>query len=184
MGRIRRHMPCTTPAACAVALMVGGAMFAGAWAAGDCRDPGACGASVPGGSLAALAPDGSMVSDLVGAAVIDRRGERLGTVSDAVLDRDMRVVALAVKVGWLFGVPTRTVAVPIGALHRPADAVPDPAGTHGEGGGGAGAEGGLGATLDALMAGGSPGRGHARGGRLVSDLTRAELLAAPTFRGR
>lgn len=181
MGRLRRRMPCTMPAACTAALLIGGAMFAGAFAAEDCLDPASCEASVPAAPLTKLAPGESTVSDLVGAAVVDRRGERLGTVGDVVLDRDMRVVALAVRVGWVLGVTTRTVAVPIGSIH-PEDDLAEEA-VRGAGDRPA-REGGLAATFDALMAGGAPRRGDGRRKRLVSDLARAELLASPEFEAR
>jgi sporulation protein YlmC with PRC-barrel domain len=174
------------PGACAGVLLIGGAIFAGAWAAADCRDPAACtgtaDCAMPSrGPLLSPGPGETMASTLIGAAVIDRQGERLGTVSDAVLSRDLRVVALAVRVGWVLGVTTRTVAVPIGSIHPEADRateVADGQETQDR------PEGGLAATLDALMAGGAPGRGDGRGERLVSDLTRAELLAAPAFEAR
>ncbi|WP_082653481.1 PRC-barrel domain-containing protein [Aureimonas sp. AU22] len=105
MEPTRRRRAGTAPGARAGMLLIGGALLAGAWAVADCRDPAACAGTADRaaprfGTRMAPGPDETMASALIGAAVIDRQGERLGTVGDAVLDRDLRVVALAVRVGW------------------------------------------------------------------------------------
>ncbi|WAJ27248.1 PRC-barrel domain-containing protein [Antarcticirhabdus aurantiaca] len=142
-------------------------------------------ASLPPVHRSAGQPGGTGLAHIIGAGLLDRNGERVRTVADVLVDRDARVSAVIVRVGWILGVPTRDVAVPAGHVRlvpgaghqggeRGAEAVPEGSET------GSGTD--YATILDALMTSGGAGRGGGED-HVETDLTRSELLETPAFSG-
>ena len=84
--------------------------FAALHMAGDTRDRVAYLRAVPGDSLS--------IGAYHGHDVYDRAGDKIGTVSDLVVDRDGRIVAAVIRVASVLGIGEKDVAVPFSALQH------------------------------------------------------------------
>ena len=71
--------------------------------------------------LAHPAPGQMLASDLRGTTVYGANGERIGDISDMLVERDGRTVAVIVGVGGFLGIGQKDVAVPFEALEVVAD---------------------------------------------------------------
>lgn len=63
-----------------------------------------------------IKPDQMRASKIIGANVYDVNNEKIGDVSDIVLDKDGRVAAVVVGVGGFLGVGEKDVAVRLGDI--------------------------------------------------------------------
>jgi sporulation protein YlmC with PRC-barrel domain len=59
---------------------------------------------------------GQRASKLVGAAIVNNKDERIGTIDDLVVSTDDRVTYAVISVGGFLGVGSKLVAVPFHAL--------------------------------------------------------------------
>ena len=62
--------------------------------------------------------DGVRVSTVVGAAVLDGAGQRLGSINDLVVTGGDRVTVAVIAVGGFYGLGSKLVAVPFAVLKR------------------------------------------------------------------
>ena len=135
------------------------------------------------GEKPAAGADLTRASRIVAEGVFTPQGERIGDVEDLLLDDTGRLQQLVIGLGGFFGIGERLVAVPFAAvrvkefapdLSRSGTAPPpipppaQPALT-------------LGGAATGAMPGGGSGIDAARS-RLVVDMTREQLRAAPEFR--
>jgi sporulation protein YlmC with PRC-barrel domain len=84
--------------------------FAALHMAGDTRDRVAYLRAVPGDSLS--------IGAFHGHDVYDRAGDKIGAVSDLVVDRDGRIVAAVIRVASVLGIGEKDVAVPFSVLQH------------------------------------------------------------------
>ena len=66
---------------------------------------------------------GQRVSKLLGAAVMDEKGEKLGTVDDLILGQDERPTLIVMQAGGLLGVGGRLIALPFSGVQVQGNAV-------------------------------------------------------------
>jgi hypothetical protein len=120
------------------------------------------------------------VSRVIGTLAVGLDGDRVGVVEDMLVDGDGRPVAVLLRVGWYFGVPTRTVAVPIALVHFRKGKDPSTAAKGVPRGGRTTDRASL---LDELMegGGGKAVRQGTDGEHVEIALTRRQLLEAPAF---
>ena len=65
----------------------------------------------------AVQPEGQwLVSRLIGHAVVDESGERIGDVNDLLLDESGHIASVVMGVGGFLGIGEKSVAVPFAAL--------------------------------------------------------------------
>ena len=62
--------------------------------------------------------DGVRVSTVVGAAVLDGSGQRLGSINDLIVTGGDRVTVAVIAVGGFYGLGSKLVAVPFAVLKR------------------------------------------------------------------
>lgn len=144
--------------------------------------------------LAAPNPNHIMGADLRGLAVYGPANERIGDVTDFLIEADGRVAAFIVGVGGFLGIGQKDVAVPFAAIeivgnHRSAGLGRNTqveADRMGTGTIGAGSNLATGAPVPPPSPGASarqPNQGTVEPDRLVLlGMTRADLEAAPAFR--
>jgi hypothetical protein len=110
---------------CLIAVAV--AMPRGAFAQAPAPSPSpmatATGASKPSvaSETPALVVNGSAAETLLGKPVQSEKGEDLGRIVDAIVDRNGKVLAAIIDFGGFLGVGTRKIAVDWRALHFPPD---------------------------------------------------------------
>jgi sporulation protein YlmC with PRC-barrel domain len=130
-----------------------------------------------------------MASDLIGQNVVGPNGESIGEINDIIVDQSGRTVGAIIGVGGFLGIGEKDVAVAFDSLEMSRDTdttastttAPGAAGTAGTAGGTAANQTGVAATPTA----GKPvvatdGRGEVE--RVVLNMTKDQLKAAPTFR--
>lgn len=136
--------------------------------------------------LAAPSPGQMLGSDLEGTSVYGANNENIGDISDVVIDREGRVVAVIVGVGGFLGIGEKDVAVPFRALEITAAAPAAGTGAAGmtgmTGTTGTAASQGTGTTAS-QGTGTAASRGTVNPDRIVlRGMTRADLENAPEFR--
>ena len=73
---------------------------------------------VAAAELRAIAPGWSARRDVLGQAVFNDKGERIGKIADIVIAPDKAVSYVIINAGGFLGVARHDVAVPVGQLHR------------------------------------------------------------------
>jgi sporulation protein YlmC with PRC-barrel domain len=102
-----------------VLALAGAVSAAGAYAQTQTQAP--AGSAAPGDAVVikvdvARVALGQRASKLVGAAVVNSKDERIGTIDDLVVNPDDRVTYAILSVGGFLGIGSKLVAVPFDAL--------------------------------------------------------------------
>jgi sporulation protein YlmC with PRC-barrel domain len=59
----------------------------------------------------------AVASQMIGAKLVDQSDERLGKVSDLILDEEQRAIGAVLSIGGFLGIGSKTVGVPLEALN-------------------------------------------------------------------
>ena len=75
------------------------------------------GAATPDGNvIASQSPDETISSQMIGKAVVNAKGETIGTLDHLILDKELRVTGVILAVGGFLGIGSKDVALPMAGL--------------------------------------------------------------------